>query len=291
MATRTISDGFNVFHSRITPSNYETGKAKSHKASITNRLTEHYDLNKLFYSGSANNGTSISQHSDIDFFASIPTKNLKQDSSQSLRYIKECLQGRYPNTSIYVDSPTIVLNFGSGDWDTAEVIPADYSYKEDGSDVYDIPNGSGGWMQSSPRAHTSYVTEENKRLKMKLKPLIRFVKAWKYYNNVPISSFYLELRITKLMETESSILYEIDFNSVLKKLLDCNLASIQDPKGISGYVNACSSEAFKSDALSKLSTAKVRSQKARDASTSENIKDAFYWWNKVFAENFPNYYY
>jgi len=291
LATRTVNEGFNVFHKRITPSGYESGKAKSHKVSITSRLTEYYDLNQLFYSGSANNGTSISQYSDTDFFASIPTNKLNQDSRVSLRNIKECLQGRYPNTNIYVDSPAIVLDFGSGDWDTAEIIPADYLYKEAEKNVYEIPNGSGGWMNSSPSTHTSYVTKENNRLSKKLKPLIRFVKAWKYYNNVPISSFYLELRITKLMESESSILYEIDFNSVLKKLLDCNLASIQDPKGISGYVNACSSEALKSDALSKLSTAKVRSQKARDACESENIKDAFYWWNKVFAENFPNYYY
>ncbi len=93
------------------------------------------------------------------------------------------------------------------------------------------------------------------------------------------------------MESETDIFYDIDLNTILKKLYDCDLASIQDPKGISGYVYACSSEAKKQDALSKLLTAKVRAQKARDASASDNIKDAFYWWDKVFAGNFPNYNY
>ena len=291
MATRTVAQGFNAFHTRITPSGYESGKAASHKASITSRLEAHYDLKQLFYSGSANNGTSISRYSDVDLFAWIPTSKLKSNSTTSLREIKECLQERFPYTTIYVDSPAIVLDFGGGDWDTAEVIPADYIEQKNKKNVYEIPNGSGGWMRSSPSTHTSYVSAENTRLGKKLKPLIRFLKAWKYYCNVPISSFYLELRAAKWMEGESSIVYDIDLCSILKKLDSCGLAAMQDPKGISGYVSACASEARKRDALSKLSTAKTRAEKARQAETEGDIHDAFYWWDKVFAGNFPSYYY
>jgi len=291
MATRTITQGFNAFHNRITPSSYASGKASSHRASITSRLETYFDLNQLFYSGSANNGTSISNHSDVDFFASIPTEKLKSNSSASLREIKECLQGRYPNTSVYVDSPAVVLDFGAGDWDTAEIIPADYVKQRDGKNIYDIPNGTGGWMKSSPRLHNSYVTSENTKLKKKLKPLIRFLKVWKYYRNVPISSFYLELRVTKWMEGESSIVYDIDLHTILKKLYSCDLAAIQDPQKVSGYVHACLSDAKQNDALSKLTTAYTRAQNARDEESSGNTKRAFEWWDKVFAGNFPSYYY
>jgi len=121
MATRTINQGFVDFHKRITPGSYESGKAASHKASITARLESYYGLK-----GTANNGTNDSYLSDVDLFAWIPTDRLKRNSSSSLREIKESLQGRYPNTNIYVDSPAVVLDFGSGIWDTAEVIPADY---------------------------------------------------------------------------------------------------------------------------------------------------------------------
>lgn len=213
MATRTINQGFDAFHKRITPSGYESGKATSHRSSITSRLEDHFDLKRLFYSGSANNGTSVSGNSDIDFFASIPTNKLKKNSGTSLREIKECFQERYPKTNVYVDSPAIVLDFGAGEWDTAEVIPADYQKQVDGKNVYEIPDGSGGWTNSSPSTHTAYVTEENKRLGYKLKPLIRFVKAWKFYRSVSISSFYLELRVTKWMEGETSIVYDIDLNT------------------------------------------------------------------------------
>lgn len=290
MPTRTISQGFTAFHSKITPGSYQSGKASSHKSSITGRLEDYFDLNQLFYSGSANNGTSVSSLSDVDFFASIPTKKLRKNSATSLREVKECLQGRYPKTNIYVDSPAVVLDFGLGEWDTAEVIPADFVKKVNDKNVYEIPDGNGGWLRSGPSLHNAYVTSVNNKLEKKLKPLIRFLKAWKYYCNVPISSFYLELRATKWMEGESSIVYDIDLKTILKNLDDCKLAAIQDPKGISGYVYPCSSEANKRDALSKLSTAKVRAEKARSEEYAGNTKLAFEWWNKVFAGNFPSYY-
>lgn len=291
MATRTINQGFSTFHSRITPGKYESGKATSHKSSITRRLEDYFDLNRLFYSGSANNGTSISYHSDVDFFASIPRNKLKNNSGTSLREIKECLQGRFPNTTIYVDSPAVVLDFGAENWDIAEVIPADYIEQKGGRNIYDIPDGSGGWTRSSPTTHNSYVTSENNRLNKKLKPLVRFLKAWKYYCNVPISSFYLELRVTKWMEGESSIVYDIDLYSIFRKLDECGLSAIRDPKGISGLISPCSSELKKYDALSKLSTAMTRAQKARNAESSGYTRDAFEWWDKLFAGNFPSYYY
>jgi hypothetical protein len=290
--TRTISQGFTAFHKKITPSSYESGKAASHKASITRRLEDYYNLRQLFYSGSANNGTDISRLSDVDMFASIPRENLKQNSATSLRLIKECLQGRFPNTNIYVDSPAVVADFGLGVWDTAEVIPADYIERTAANkNVYDIPNGKGGWMRSSPSSHNSYVTTQNTRLGKKLKPLIRFVKAWKYFRNVPISSFYLELRVAKLMESESSIVYDIDLASVFRKLENIELSAIRDPMGVSGLVPACSSQAFLDSAFSKLQTARIRADKARNAENDGRIKDAFYWWDLVFDGNFVSYYY
>jgi hypothetical protein len=291
MATRTVKQGFEIFHSYLTPSSYITDKSSSHKSTITSKLETDFNLKQLFYSGSANNGTSISNYSDIDLFAWIPTSNLKTNSATSLRGIKESLQNRFPNTNIYVDSPAIVLDFGSGDWDTVEIIPADYIKSLNGKNIYDIPDGQEKWIKSSPSTHNSYVALHNQRLNNKLKPLIRFIKAWKYFQNVPISSFYLELRITKWMENESTIINDIDVCSVFRQLVSCNLMAIQDPKGISGYVYPCSSEIKKVDALSKLQTALTRAEKARETEKKGDTREAFQWWSKVFANKFPNYYY
>jgi hypothetical protein len=76
----------------------------------------------------------------------------------------------------------------------------------------------------------------------------------------------------------------------LKKLESCGLAAIQDPKGISGYVQACSSDIKKNDAISKLETVVARAEKAWYEESCGNFKEAFYWWSLVFADNFPSYY-
>ena len=60
--------------------------------------------------------------------------------------------------------------------------------------------------------------------------------------------------------------------------------------GISGYVSPCRTESQLSEARSKLSTALTRAKNAREAEVSGKIKEAFEWWDKLFAYKFPGYY-
>lgn len=121
--------------------------------------------------------------------------------------------------------------------------------------------------------------------------MIRFIKAWKCFRSVPISSFYLELRVAKYSLDESSIVYSVDVKRVLKLLLDGKLASMQDPMGISGYISACKSEVFQDEALSKLETALSRAEKAWEAEQRGDTSDAFDWWRLLYDYEFPTYYY
>ena len=287
---KTVEEGFRIFHSRLTPTGVESEAAKRHRASIEACLKNNFEITRFFRTGSFGNGTSIRGYSDVDYFASIPTKNLKQNSDATLRVVRDVLDGRFPNTSVTVRTPAILVPFGTDASEFTEVVPADFITKDKNDyHIYEIADGAGGWMKSSPDAHNAYVTVVDGKLSNKVKALVRFLKAWKYYLNVPISSFYLELQIAKYASGENSIVYSIDVKNVLKMLWDNQLAAIQDPKGISGYIYSCSTDAKKSDVLSKLETALVRAQKAREAEEAEKISDAFYWWNLVFAEKFPAY--
>ena len=146
-------------------------------------------------------------------------------------------------------------------------------------------------MKVSPEAHIYYVNEVNKKLGSKVKPLIRFIKAWKYFRDVPISSFYLEMRVAKYATTEPSIIYYMDIQRVLKMLWENQLAAIQDPMGVSGYISACKTEASRRDALSKLETALTRAANAREAVEKERFSDAFDAWRVLYNYEFPTYYY
>lgn len=287
---RTIDQGFRDFHTNLTPSATETQAAKSHRASIEACLKSNFGLNRFVRIGSFGNGTSISGFSDVDYLANIPTTSLKQNSATTLALVREKLETRFPNTGIYVDTPAVVIPFGNKSSETTEVVPADYITDENNFPVYEIADGAGGWRRASPDAHNSYVRQIDNNLSNKVKPLIRFLKAWKYIRDVPISSFYLEMRVAKYASNENSIVYEYDVRNILKYLLDNELANMQDPMGVSGNISACASEAKRQDALSKLKTAFGRADKALSCSNAGDISTAFDWWQKMYDNQFPPYY-
>jgi hypothetical protein len=287
---RTIDEGFRVFHASLTPSDYETSAAESHRESIKTRLENEFGMKRFWRIGSFGNGTSITGYSDVDYMASIPTKKLSSNSSTSLSKVRESLAARFPNTGVRVSCPAVVVPFGTEAKETTEVTVADYLCTENGFKVYDISDCSGGWIEASPDAHNAYVRQVNDGLSYKVKPLIRFIKAWKYFNSVPISSFYLEIQVAKYASAKKSILYSIDVMCVFALLDSLGLASVRDPMGISGYIKACKSDADKKVALSKVSTALTRAKKAMEAEGAGRISEAFEWWDKLYAQEFPSYY-
>ena len=287
---RTIDEGFRDFLQKLTPSNTETEAARQHRASIEQCIRSNFGLNRFWRIGSFGNGTSISGYSDVDYMANIPTKSLKKNSSMSLTRLRNALDTRFPNTGVRTSCPAVVVPFGTDAKETTEVTPADYLRTTNGFKIYDIPDCSDGWMEASPDAHNAYVRSIDNKLSSKVKPLIRFIKAWKYFQNVPISSFYLELRVAKYASEEKWIGYSIDVQRVFAHLADIDLAQIRDPMGISGYISPCKSPATLLIAKSRVATALSRATKAYEAEKRDNIKEAFGWWRKLFADRFPSYY-
>ncbi|PND22847.1 nucleotidyltransferase [Ensifer sp. MMN_5] len=286
--SKDVNEAFQILIGWLKHSEAETEAAASHRRSIEARLSADFEMTRMFRSGSYGHGTSLSSISDIDYFAVIPTRNLKQDSGATLRSVKESLVGRFPNTGIYVDSPAVVVPF-SGGAQRHEIIPADYVGSENGYNVYEIPDRLGGWMKSSPSAHNAWVNEANKIHNGKLKQLIRLVKYWNHVKKVGLRSFYIELRLTEYAKGESFLSYKYDVKGALAHLSSKALAAMQDPQGISGYVYPCSS-AIKEDALSKVNTALTRARNALEDEKAGGVRAAFEWWDKVFGGNFPSYY-
>lgn len=287
---RTLEQGFEDFHNKLKTSAVETAAAKSHRASIEACLKSNFGLNRFVRIGSFGNGTNINSYSDVDYLACLPTTSLKQSSTRSLAIVRDALDTRFPRTGVKVSTPAVVCPFGTYKSEDTEVVIADYIKEERGFKVYEIADGNGGWMQISPDAHNQYVAEVDAKHNGRVKRLIRFIKAWKYYLSVPIKSFYLEMRVAKYASSESVIIYDIDVKNILKLLLDSDLASMQDPMGFAGYINPCNSDALKDDALSKLRTAVTRADKARIAEANGDTKAAFDWWSMVYNGKFPSYY-
>lgn len=166
MAT-TVDEGFRDFLSRLTPSGSESEAAKKHRESIRKCLDSDLGLHAFFRSGSFGNGTSIRGYSDVDYFASIHHESIPDNSTWFLTKVKNALDKRFPNTGVHVNTPAVVVPFGKDGNETTEVVPARYVRKtSDEHRVYDIANGSDGWMRSSPEAHSAYVAATDSKLSL-----------------------------------------------------------------------------------------------------------------------------
>jgi len=183
-----------------------------------------------------------------------------------------------------------VVECGSG-YETWEVIPGFLTGRGGASQlVYDIPGPSTGsaWIDSAPKEHLAYVNECNEAPhKGDAKDLARLIKAWKYYCNVPASSFYLEMRAAQHVKKQTTYVHIWDVCQVLESMQSHELAPMNDPKGAAGRIYACSSDSSREDALSKLSTAAGRARKALDAYRADNPDTAFHYLDLLFGGRFP----
>jgi hypothetical protein len=290
---RNVEQGFQEFLNRLVPLASERKKGLSHRSSVKICLKKNFNCAEFFETGSFGNKTGVKHFSDTDYFAVCPGQDLRSNSKIVLTEVKEALQYTFHKTSlkIKVNSPSVVIPFGKFASENLEVTPCFYNglilTPVGRKKSYGIPDGNGGWVLSSPRAHKAYVTLHNERLQRRLKPLITLIKAWKFFNQVPVSSFYLELRITKLLEDKKKIDYAVDLYGTIKKLRDVGLADIQDPMGVSGYVKACKTEKKKAMALTKIKMACSRAEKAF-LSRNENLNDCFYWLKMLYKGKFPS---
>lgn len=288
---RTVQQGFDDFLAKLTPSAAERDAAAKHRDSVKEALERKLVVHNFFETGSFSHGTGIRGRSDVDCLVSIGNDK-PASSDTALSWVKTALSARFPLTPVYIRRPAVVVAF-AGASETWEVIPGFITGRGTSAQyVYDIPGPSSGWIDSAPKEHLSYVNEVNQKTGVAggAKRLARLLKAWKYYRSVPISSFYLEMRAAQHVNSQNSFIPVWDLCQVLEKLVDHELAPMNDPRQASGRFHPCSSDAKHTDALSKTETAATRARNALDAYNAGNAKDAFYYLGLLFADQFPSYY-
>lgn len=286
-----IASGFDEFVADIRSSRAEVSIAAGHRASIEAKLRSEFGMTAFFRTGSFGSGTSIHQYSDVDYFAVIPPENLLADSDAALRAVSEALRGRFSQTpNIRVNSPAVQLPFGLDGAEHTEVIPV-YATGNTllGFREFKMPDRNGGWRFSAPESHKAFVDAHDERLGFKLKPLIRFIKAWKFSRGIPVRSFYLEMFVTAFMMPVQAVVYSIDVGGIIKRLAELEFQDIVDPRFPEMTISGCSTRFLRQEATEKAWTAAQWASDARDAEYQGRIADAFSRWNLVFNGNFPPY--
>jgi hypothetical protein len=287
---RTLDDGFRLFLDSLMPEGDGPSVPMDCRDSIIECLDDHFGLYAFFLGGSFLSDTHIRGHSDVDYFASVGDDRLPHDPEAFLSQVGHALDECLPDGSVTVRAPAVIVSVGPDGGGVVRVVPTRLAGQTPaGHRIYTVVDGLGGWMTCSPDVHSAYIASVDSDLDGKLRPLIRLLKAWKYFRDVPVSSFYLELRCAMYAAHEEMIVYTVDLLDVLELLWEDQFADVQDPKGISGCVPARLTYAGKKRAISRLRTALYHASRAQEAAAEGRVEESFLYWNRFFNGHFPPY--
>jgi hypothetical protein len=246
--------------------------------------------------GSHERGTAIHIKSDMDYFAKLGKADVmwgggRVNSSTTLDRVKRALKARFSSTDIWIDGPAVVVGFEQG-MGAVDVVPSVWVGTTETSPQYplfDIPDGQGGWLRTSPQRHTKYLRDEDERSGSKLFRTIQLLKAWKYARSpkVPIQGFHLELLIAAEGICVGPRTYQSILLDAFRLIRDRAGAALIDPLGISGRVPATSTEMQRTSLVDHARHAVDKATSAIEAEDAGRIDDAFYYWNLVLNQQFP----
>lgn len=282
-----MGDPLEDFITSLAPEQYDRTVASQRREGIENVLaSSSLSSDFLFESGSWSHGTGIASKSDVDYMAWVDSPRPTLPSS-ALSRMRKAVDETY-GLDVYqvrVSSPVVAVEFYTGP--QFEIVPAYYQRTVGETIVYWIPGRADEWVLSAPAAHLAYVNDQNDRLGKKVKPLVRLMKAWKYFVEAPVSSFYLEMRTAEYADGESSIWYDIDLPAVLGSIIGHAARDMNDPEALVGRIPACSSDERRRRTVALMRDA-VGSLDLADAAKARGDSHE-YWSNMydVFGPSFP----
>jgi hypothetical protein len=200
--------------------------------------------------------------------------------SALLQAIRQILRTRYPRTDISGDGQVVVVPFQSGH--SVEVLPA---WKLS-SGKYRTPNthNGGSWHDADHDAEEVFVGEADSQFNGNARDLIKMMKSWQAYCNVPIKSLALELRSVEFVKSwqyrgNGTTYYDWMVRDFLVELLKY-VGSWHVVPGTDDKFN------YGTGWESRAETALARAQKACGYEGQDFHYLATEEWEKIFGTNF-----
>ncbi|MCA9617396.1 MAG: nucleotidyltransferase [Myxococcales bacterium] len=291
-----ISTSFATLLRRASLTQRDTSLFESHRSSVTRAIETHLDTSKVELMGSFRRGSAIHGSSDIDLLAVLRVGSLRwggslKSSATVLAEVRRALLSRYPNSVVGRDGQAVVVSFNDGQH-PVDVVPA--CYAEQGGPynhpLYFIPDGTGGWMVTSPSSHNRFLAEADSRAGGQLKFTSQLLKYWRgtRATAVPMSAFHLELLIAQERLCEGARSYADVVRDALVVLSNRDGAALHDPVGISGLIPLASTESKCNQAMQSIDAAARHADAALLAERSGDFLEANRQWGIVFNGHFPS---
>lgn len=256
-------EGFSSYLAACSPQDWHNAEVRRYRERLHQVLSNEYRVMAFFQSGSFRHGTAVFPYSDVDYLVRIHFEDKPGSSTTILNGMKALLQDKlWESSSVSISRPTVTVKF-PGAIAEYEITPAYLLRGSNDSDrVLHIPASGGGWREAAPSAHREFISQVDRQHSGSVREVARLLKAWKYHNSVPISSFYLEMRSAEYGAHNDSVYLLTAVRDLVAKLVRERLPAINDPTHLVSRISPCSSETAKNVALKDLITAQVHMDRA-----------------------------
>jgi hypothetical protein len=162
----------------------------------------------------------------------------KVSSTTVMSRVLNDLRARHWNTNVRRDGQAAIVAFARGN-ESLDVVPALFQQFE-GFPVFEIPDGFGGWRQTSPEMHDRYFHDADERAGGKLRGTAQLLKWWKHSRtaSIPLASFYTDLLLASSGVCEGIKSYPRCLRDAFSLLRERDCRGLQDPCRIAGVIQA-----------------------------------------------------
>lgn len=195
-----VTQRFSQFHGNLTLTDIQKTDGDTKHRGVRKCLNSHYhgstsETDNSFLIGSWGKSTHVRPPRDIDIYFVLPVEAYHRfnnyvgnKQSSLLQEVRTVLGRTYPTTKMRGDGQVVVVEF---DTMSVEVVPA---FKlENGRYWICDTNDGGKYKEADPTAEHSHISSTHTANNNNLRPMVRMLKTWQDWCNVPLKSFHLEL--------------------------------------------------------------------------------------------------
>lgn len=203
----TVGTRFNQFLAALTLTNDQRADGITKHTGVRQCLDAwYYDsayAGNGFLVGSWGKSTEIRPPRDIDIMFALPKSVYDRfqerpgnKQSQLLQEVKAVLQRTYSNTDMSGDGQVVIVPFSTY---AVEIAPA---FLLDTGKYYICDTNDGGkYKTTDPNAEIENVRTSNSDTNGNTRDLIRMMKRWQEYCNIPLKSFLIELLVIEFLKS------------------------------------------------------------------------------------------
>jgi len=245
--------------------------------------TSDLPFSRAILMGSAANGTIVRPIDDIDVLAVFSNVNSAWDTyrldSQAFLYRVRRAYSGLSTAQVGARGQAVRVFFQNGGH--VDVAPV-FSH---GNDVYGLPGGDGGWINTAPTVANSWFAKKHADLNYNLAPLVRLLKKWNNAHSKRLRSFHLETVAASTFKTLGS-----NRQSALANFFEWGPShlDIPDPGGQSGTLSSYLTWSGRQEIIQAFGSAAERARKANEAEARGDHEEAKRLWRIILGSSFPS---